>query len=382
MVNAGGKSRTQTFAVLACILFAANLLRAEEPSKNLQSQAVKIAKEHLAQFGKGYTAKIDTKRHLVYISALDERHLAETMQLLAVYIDAQRKLLLAKELPWNVTIILPTADDYKKFAPHKDVGGFYRYTDKTLIALDRGRVLVHEFTHALHHADCAAVKQEHPVWICEGLATLYEASRLNAGSLEPQICNRLLTLQQAIRTKTTIPLAKLLSMKGDKFTKDIALCYAESRYLMLYLNHLGVLKKWYETYKDTYANDKTGRVAMEKVLGKRIFSIEEDWKKWVASLRLPWGELRSGQARIGLEFKDDKRGAKVIRLVSGGAAEQAGRIKKGDIITHFNGRKVSNAAELINEIRAAGAMQTVVIKLIRNDRKLTVRQPLGAPQTK
>jgi len=346
---------------------------------DLADQASQTARKWLADLPKGYSARYDSERRLLYVSSLDENHLRETMQLLAAYTDAQRAYLLKSSLTWNVTILLPTAADYRRFRPGESVNGFYRNEDRTLISLDRGRVLVHEFTHALHDADASAAGQTHPVWICEGLAALFDSTRIGPEGLAPRTCDRLLTLQRAIRLGTTIPLDKLVSMSQDRFLRESDLCYAESRYLLLYLHESGVLAKWYEAYKDGYSEDSTGKRALEKTLGKRLFQIEDDWKKWVAAQKLTWGELSRGQARLGAELQDDPQGAKVVSLIRGSAAERSGRIREGDIIREFNGHTVRNAAELVNAIRAAGAKQTVTIRLVRNGRTLSIDQPLGSP---
>ena len=52
----------------------------------------------------------------------------------------------------------------------------------------------------------AASRQTHPVWLMEGLATLYESAAITPDGLAPQLDTRLLSLQQALRAKKLIPL--------------------------------------------------------------------------------------------------------------------------------------------------------------------------------
>ena len=347
--------------------------------RDFAALASTVSKDQLKRMGSAYTSKTDVDRHIIYISALDDQHLQATMQLLASFADAYRRTLDDSALPWGVTVILPTVDDYKPLAPAKDVAGFYRPGDRTLISIDRGRVLLHEFTHALHAADAAAAQQVHPIWVREGLATLLETAAITPAGLEPRTDLRLLAVQKALRDKTLISLDKLIAMGDKPFAKDAVQCYAQSRYLMLYLHQQGRLNQWYRHYKAGYADDPSGLKAMEKTLGMRIWAIETAWQEWLVKLRLPIGELEAGQARLGVEVKDDQ-GVKVASLVSGGAAATAQRIAAGDTIERFNGQAVHNTAELVAAIRAAGAMQTVAIDLVRQGRKLTIQQPLGAPQ--
>ncbi len=351
-----------------------------QEQKQLAAEAKQIAAEHLQKFGKGYTASYDSPRRLLYISALDKTHLDETTASLAVFADAFRSTLSIEPPTWNITIILPTVDDYKKLTPSEKIKGFYTPSTKTLIAIDRGRVLIHEFTHALHHGDMAAAKQSHPTWICEGFATLFESPVLTSTGLTAQPDARLLVFQKAIRQKNAIAVSDLVKYDSKEFQDSAELCYAEARYLMFYLQDQGVLAKWYDAYKKGYDKDPTGLKAMEKVLGKRAFQIDEDWLKWASELKLPWGELQSAQARLGLQVHADTGGVKVIGLLAGSAAQKAGRIQIGDIITEFNGHKVSNPAEFVGAVRTARANQTVKIILKRNGREMTVLQPLGAAE--
>ena len=351
-------------------------------TKNLTAEAAALAKTQLEYFGQGYAAHTDTRRRLVYISALDEKHFRQTMLLLSAVADAHHKTLFLEPPTWNVTVILPTVQDYKPLAPADNVLGFYRPTDRTLISIDRGRVLVHEFTHALHHADSAAVGQHHPIWISEGLATLFEASKITPQGLVPLVDQRLVTIQKAIRKKTVVPLEKLFRLNRIDFIRNAELCYAEARYVMLYIHRRGLLKRWYEQYKADYKSDQTGAAAMKKLLGKRTSVIEDDWKKWVRQLRLPWGEVRAGQGRLGAEVQDHPQGVKIVGFAPGSAAERAGRLKNGDIIEKFNGRAIRNPAEFVAAVRAAGANRTVTIQLLRNGRRMTVSQPLSDKQEK
>jgi hypothetical protein len=346
----------------------------------LAAEAQTIAKTQLARFGKGYEARIDPQRRLVFITALDPEHFKATAGLLAAFTDAWRKTLPADQPSWNITIILPTADHYKPLAPSKDIPGFYRPSDHTLISIDRGRVLLHEFTHALHDADCG--KSAQATWVIEGLATLFEACEINAEGVRPLADLSLLTLQKAIRQKKEVPLEQLLRLDPEGFRKNAQLCYAESRYLMLYLYEQKLLPKWYQAYRTGCQEDPTGLKALEKVCGKRVFQVEDDWTEWLSKQKPPWGELRSGQARLGAELHDDPKGPKVVGLTPGSASERAGRIKVGDTIVKFNGRDVSNVAELVGAIRVTGAMQTVAIELIRDGLRVTIQQPLGGADAK
>ncbi len=371
------------FALILVAAVVASRSAASSPKADLTSEAHRLARKYLKKMGKGYTAHIDNRRHIVYVSALDDEHRRRTQNLLSAFADAQKKTLLGRPLPWNLVVILPTAEDYKKLAVGVELensAGFCTQGGRKLVSIDRGRVLLHEFTHALHFADVTAERQTHPIWIKEGLATLFESSRITPAGLEPYVAGRLRTLHKAIRKKKTIPLDRLFRMGQKKFMKQAKLCYAQSRYVMLYLKRRGRLKSWYRDYKKNYTKDPTGLKAFERALGLRLFQIEPQWKEWVGKLRIPLDTRRSGQARLGAEVVDDPRGVKIVRLVPKSAAKTAGRLRVGDVIEKLNGVKTPNPAAFVAAVRSAGANRTVKIEIIRRGRKKTIIQPLGAPK--
>jgi len=364
------------------LLLVAALAPAAMGAEDLIAQDRQCARRELERCGDQYVARIDHHRHIVYVSALDDEHFRQTAALLTAFTDAQRRTLLDGRPAWTITIVLPTADDYPRLVTDTRSRGVYYPASHRLVAMDRGRVMLHEFTHALHHADMAARKQVHPMWVSEGLATLFEACQISPSGLEPVVESSLLKLQKAIRQEQFIPLEELLKMGPEPFMASAEVAYPEARYLMLYLWDRDRLKLWYRRYTDTYADDPTGRKALEAALGQRIYQIEDALKEWVMGLKLPLGELRNGQARLGLEVVDDERGVKVVGLVDGSAAKQAGRVHIGDIVTSFNGQKIKNPAVLVAAVRSAGALQTVTVELIRHGRPMTVQQPLGTVDEK
>ena len=196
--------------------------------------------------------------------------------------------------------MLPTTEDYNKLElPYPKCVGFYSYAGRRVVSVDRGRTLVHEFTHALHHADMAASRQRHPIWITEGLATLFEACTITPSGLVPHVDIRLVTIQKAVREKTVFPLRELLSMGQKPFMKDAAVAYAQSRYLMYYLYEKGHLDDFYKRYKQTFTRDPHGIAAFEAAAGNKLAIIDRDWQKWVMTLKLPWLSIAAGSAGWG-----------------------------------------------------------------------------------
>ncbi len=373
-----------SFAI--CFIFAVGVSPLLPPSsqamgKDLNAHVNALAKAQLAKMGDGYVAQIDRRRHIVYISALDDEHLRRTQLLLASFTDAQRVTLFDKPLPWNLTVVLPTIGDYEKLAAKAKVehaSGFFTPALQRLVSIDRGKVLIHEFTHALHQADMTAARQVHPVWITEGLATLFETSEITPAGVIPAIDTRVLTLKRALRQDKLIGLDELLQMNRKRFMERPDVAYAQSRYLMFYLWHKQRLKRFYTAYKSGYHSNTTGKKALETALGSRLFLIEPKWRQWVETLKIPANYARGTRGRLGLEVKDHPRGVKVVSLLHGGAAKRTGRIRVGDIIEGFNSIKVTNPAQFFAVVRAAGSMKTATIHVIRHNRRIAVSQPLGA----
>jgi putative serine protease PepD len=69
-------------------------------------------------------------------------------------------------------------------------------------------------------------------------------------------------------------------------------------------------------------------------------------------------------------------GAKVIKLTSGGAAEQGG-VLEGDIVTKFNGVAVTTASELTAAVRQERAGAKATLELIRDGQTVTLSVVLG-----
>jgi len=375
-------------AILTCAIATQVFSGGHDPSppsnplnQEIPPEVRKIAAKHLKCLGEPYRAHYDQARNIICISALDPKHHAETIRLLNASSDAFSRTFGASKPQWLITVLLPTVEDYRPLAPSEKVKGFYEPSQRTLTSIDRGSVLVHEFTHALHHADSDAAGQVHPIWIKEGLATLFESAAFTASEFLPHVGVRVLTLQRAVRLKQLIPLNRLMSLKPKAFARDADLCYAQARYLMLYLHRKGKLGQWYRTYKSGYSEDPSARKALVKVLGKPLPQIEREWQDWAAGLELPWGQVRSAQGRLGLQMRDTREGVKVIGFDENSPAQQAERLQIGDVILKFNGHETKSTADVIGAIRNAGALQTVTIEVRRKGRVVTIHQPLGSAKS-
>ena len=219
-----------------------------------RQRADKVREALTKQFGKDYAYEIDHDRKLVFATNVDGRTLAEMKGRLTAYATAQWKDLFDSRFDRYLTIVIPKTQDWRWGAT---IGGFYAQGSNMLIARTVGLTLVHEFTHALHRADQDGRGQSHPIWLTEGLATLFESSRMVDGHAVPEDNGRLNALQRTIRRNRQIPLAELVKASHAKFMEDPTASYSEVRYLMMYLYSKGQLRKWYDAYCDGYESDET-----------------------------------------------------------------------------------------------------------------------------
>ncbi|MCB1281456.1 MAG: PDZ domain-containing protein, partial [Salinibacterium sp.] len=69
-------------------------------------------------------------------------------------------------------------------------------------------------------------------------------------------------------------------------------------------------------------------------------------------------------------------GASVQSVTDGGAAQKAG-IRKGDIITEFNGLPITGSIDLTAQVRAAEAGSKATVTYVRDGKSTTVTVTLG-----
>jgi hypothetical protein len=150
-----------------------------------------------------------------------------------------------------------------------------------------GGTLVHELVHPLMEAnfpDC-------PAWLNEGMGSLFEHSSEREGRIVGLTNWRLPALQESIRRGDLPRLDQLLATSDHAFYEDDpGTNYAQARYLLMYLQERGVLRKFYWTFRNGHDADPSGLHALTSVLGVRsLDGFEKEWKRWVLGLRFRSG---------------------------------------------------------------------------------------------
>lgn len=266
-----------------------------------QARAQRIEKTIQQKLGGRYRTVVDDQCRVVFASNLDDQALVPVRQRLHAQALAQWNELFDFPIRQYVTVVVLDPSQTSKIPAGG--GGWYDDNQHTILTVQTGIILTHEFTHALHHADQLARNQTHPVWVKEGLATLFETSQLKEGRLQPIHNFRLRSIQRLARQSEYIPLKRFMSMKQSEYMAQAGKCYPQGRYMMMYLHEKGLLKKWYDAYTAGFAQDRTGVRAMEQVCGKSIDQVDRDWRAWVVGLKAS-GNLPGDRDATGLRLMD------------------------------------------------------------------------------
>jgi len=194
--------------------------------------------------------------------------------------------------PDEVTTIFLFKDDAsyrywaKKLYDDTDLSrfGYYKpYSKVMLMNISTGTgTLVHELTHALVRYDFPDI----PAWFNEGLGSLYERCSLNNGIILGYVNWRLPTLQDAISDNSYTGLNTLVNTSEDEFYgNNSGFYYAQSRYLCLYLQEKGLLRKFYKSFRDGFSKDNTGKIFLEQITGYSLTGLNSEFVKWAMTLK-------------------------------------------------------------------------------------------------
>jgi len=358
----------------------------EEIQKKAAGKKIESLKK---QYGKSYTYEIDEKRKLIYASDASEKLLDKIQEFLNKFADAERTYIFKNKPTYYITILVPSRADFTKMVPNPRIGGFYSHDNKTLICRDTGQTLRHEFTHALHFADISARKQVHPIWITEGLATCFEDSEIVYSSLVPKYNERIDQTKSLITStsKNYIPWQTLMKMEQKSFMAKAGECYAESRAICYWLAKTGKLKSFYDNYVyDLSANSTKGGIelyvssfgikTLEKIFGKKIEEIEEEWKKWIATTQ-PTNVLDNQKGTfVGLGVEASVAGMIITKVEAGSPAAEAG-LKAKDVILKIGSDKTTTYDEFANAIRKRSPGEIVTFYILREDKEQQIKVKLG-----
>jgi hypothetical protein len=160
--------------------------------------------------------------------------------------------------------------------------GFFLPEHRTLFMniATGGGTLVHEVVHPFIDASFPGV----PAWFNEGLASLYEAVREKDGQLWGLPNWRLAGLKRAVAHGRLPTFEAMATQSNDAFyASDTG--YAQARYLCLYLQEKGLLRRYYKEFRAGAAGDSSGYATLKRVLGHPDMKrFQRDWAAWVMKL--------------------------------------------------------------------------------------------------
>lgn len=148
-----------------------------------------------------------------------------------------------------------------------------------------GGTLVHEIVHPYVEADFTSA----PAWLNEGLGSLFEQSAERDGHIVGLTNWRLAGLQRAIKKGEVPSFAELTGLSHNAFyNEDRGTNYAQSRYLLYYLQEKGLLVPFYKAFRKARATDPTGYATLVSALGERdMKAFQARWQDWVLTLSFP-----------------------------------------------------------------------------------------------
>jgi hypothetical protein len=255
-------------------------------------------------------------------------------------------------------VVLPSKTDFEKWAIAKfgprwqQIGGSYSHDEKKLVAKDLGSTLRHEYWHVLHWRDMTARRQQHPIWIMEGLCSLPEDIDATAdGSMKPIASWRTNQARKLALNAKLMPWDKLFAMEQKQFIGSRPLAYyAQARCVFLYLWNKQKLKEWYEAYTSGYSEDPTGKAAMEKVFGKPLKDIQKEYAAWLRALPEAQEEFKRGDAVLPFDLEEGAGDGVIVSSSTVGRSRGTGGgagVRLKDVITAIDGKAVREIGELI-----------------------------------
>jgi len=148
-----------------------------------------------------------------------------------------------------------------------------------------GGTLVHELVHPYVEADFP----EAPAWLNEGLGSLFEQSAEREGRIVGLPNWRLGGLQKTIRRDQVQSFGALTRLPhGEFYGDETGTNYAQSRYLLYYLQENGLLRDFYKAFRAARVKDPSGYKTLTAALGERDMDAFKDrWERYVTQLQFP-----------------------------------------------------------------------------------------------
>lgn len=333
-----------------------------------------------AAHGDDYRYEIDAERGLAYATFLEEASHTRMKAMLDALGAHLLKDYFGKSPADPVLVAIVRPADARKYLERDEIKGMYLHESRRLVARDTGQSLQHEFVHLLHFAHMERSGQRHPIWVQEGLASLYENYTIGAnGTIEFHPNIRFNIARKQVLSKTSTSWKELFALRPQAFMADAERLYPQVRAIFEFLAREGKLIDFYKALCATSRDDPDGSSAMERTFGVPLTKIEERWKKWMIDRGAIDDTVSRRDASLGLTAEDAGDGVRIRSFVIKSAAKAAG-LRVGDVIFAIDGVRVSNREELVLAVARLNIGDAVRVDYRRDGIELSAEvspRPLG-----
>ncbi len=373
------------FAIHDHLTFQAIVEAAERASARRGPVAREVARSAVdrwrTKYGEtDYRYDEDRQHNLTFATALDEQSHREMRAMLASQAGHLAKTFFGAPPGYQVLVAVPTPRHADELLEADNVGGAYFHDSRQLISRNIGSSLRHEFFHLMHYGHMEKLRQRHPLWMQEGLASLYEDYTIDDdGNVTYSTNDRHNIVKRRQSAGRLTKWSELFELSAERFMDRAGNLYPEVRSIFEFVASTGKLPEWYHTYVEQYGEDPSGASAFERVFGKPLPEIERDWHLWIRSQPFVDARVDYGDASMGIRSDENgsNDGVLVTDVVAGYGAARAG-VRRGDVIVAVGGNAVRSLKDLIIELGRFKVGDVVAVRLRRDGQYRNVEVQLKA----
>lgn len=241
----------------------------------------------------------DDRHAIDYLTCLHEDQHAAAEAMAAAQIDRLSGMF-GSWPAQRVLIVLAEPGDGLALLERTHVGGVYRHDSRELIVLDSTMTLRHELAHVMHNFHMDALNQQHPVWIQEGLATLFECD-IEASDFANPRQNQAKAL---LREHDLMPWKELLALSEQAFNAQAHRLYPQVMSMFRFIAVQRDVAAWYSAYTSGFDSESTGAAALEAMFELPLHEIEATWRQWLAAQPVVAGpSARSARGDVSISAR-------------------------------------------------------------------------------
>ena len=184
-------------------------------------------------------------------------------------------------------ILLVTEDDQAELLGMKGVGGYWNLLNIIMVSNYAGtEMFKHELIHAFHGSHQFKLRQNHSLFVSEGLADLLSSIDTCSNKVNIQVDD---VIKAKVASTTLEDLLNIISNNSNNLIacleEDILVYYSMVRLVFQYLYNHAKFDMFYDEYCKNHAIERSGRLALERTMNCNLKEFLDEWKKWVMSLK-------------------------------------------------------------------------------------------------